>query len=233
MLMCMGQIWWPSVVGLWHGWTQKKRLTSPTWACAKHLRLTCMTSLSVNKKEEIWQLDHWVDESLPWRSHSKGCGQWFNVQVENSGEWRLSGAAIGTRAVQHLCQWQAQWEKVNFWVCNDKPLLCIRQGGGLSPPEAMGLALRPSKGKSCEMVFFVMALSSLTQLNCKTPLPSPQRRSWRFLSLLLGHDWLHYTDMQCSCHVLEGVQTHQRLSKHPQTHSWGLPPEAPGHSHQA
>lgn len=117
----------PSVVGLWQGCTRKEQLTSPTCTRIEHLRLPCMTSLSVNRREEIWQLDHWVGEWLPWRSHSEGCGQWFNVQVESSGEWCPSGVATGTRAAQHLCQWHAQGERGNFWVRNDKHLLCMRQ----------------------------------------------------------------------------------------------------------
>jgi len=45
-------------------------------------------------------MDHSVNEVLAVWPHSKSCGgQWLNVQVESSDEWRSSGVSIGISAV--------------------------------------------------------------------------------------------------------------------------------------
>ncbi|GAB0185474.1 hypothetical protein GRJ2_001012700 [Grus japonensis] len=57
-------------------------------------------------------MDHSVDKELAGWLHSKSCGQWLNVQVENGDEWHSSGVGTGTGTVQHLCRRHGQWDRV-------------------------------------------------------------------------------------------------------------------------
>ncbi|GAB0195970.1 mitochondrial enolase superfamily member 1 [Grus japonensis] len=54
----------------------------------------------------------WNKELAGW-SHSKSCGQRFNVQVENGDEGRSSEVGTGTGTVQHLCRRHGQWDRVH------------------------------------------------------------------------------------------------------------------------
>jgi len=49
-------------------------------------------------KLEKW-MDHSVDTQMAGWLHSKSCGQWLDVQVKTSEEWRYSGVRTGTSAV--------------------------------------------------------------------------------------------------------------------------------------
>jgi len=40
-------------------------------------------------------MDHSVDEKLAGWSCSRSCGQWLNVQVDTSDQWRSSGVSTG------------------------------------------------------------------------------------------------------------------------------------------
>lgn len=72
-----------------------ERGTDIIWTRAKRLTLSHTTSLSLN----------WRDVDLPnralggwgigWMSHSKGCGQWLNVQAETSDQWYPQGPVVG------------------------------------------------------------------------------------------------------------------------------------------
>ncbi|GAB0185946.1 mitochondrial enolase superfamily member 1 [Grus japonensis] len=84
-----------------------------------------------------------VDKELAGWSHSKSCGQRFNVQVENSDEWHPSGVGTGTSTVQHLCQRHGQWDRVHpQQVCRrHQAVWCGRHAGGKGcHPEGPGQA---------------------------------------------------------------------------------------------
>lgn len=192
-------------------WVDKNRATGITHLDFRAFGTALTTSLSVNRREEIWQLDHWVDESLPLKSHSKGCGQWSKYP---RGElWcvvSLRGWYWGQSSSTSLSV-TGTGEEVNFWVCNDKPLLCIRQKGWTITTRSCRPGFQANKRRTLwgEMEFFIKVMFSCTQLNCKTPLPSLQGGSWRFLTLLVGHNCLNWTATPWGCHVSEGVKTHQ------------------------
>lgn len=177
-------------------WVDKNRATDITnLDLCRAFETALTTSLSVNRREEIWQLDHWVDESLPLRSHSKGYGQQFKYP---RGElwWVVSlrGWYWGQSSSTSLSV-PGTGEEVNFWVCNDKPLLCTRQKRWTITTRSCRPGFHANKRQTLwgRMEFVIMVMSSCTQLSCKTPLPSLQGRSWRFLPLLIGHNCLNWT----------------------------------------
>lgn len=69
---CAWQVWWPSMTGLQCWWVRKEQLTSYTWICTKHLRLSWTTSLSLNWRgmnlTGVWlsnkQLSGWSQPQL-------------------------------------------------------------------------------------------------------------------------------------------------------------------------
>ncbi|PKU29513.1 rna-directed dna polymerase from mobile element jockey-like [Limosa lapponica baueri] len=48
-------------------------------------------------------MDYSMDKELAGWPHSKGRGQWLDVQVVTSDEWCSSEVSTGTGAIQHLC----------------------------------------------------------------------------------------------------------------------------------
>ncbi|GAB0210211.1 mitochondrial enolase superfamily member 1 [Grus japonensis] len=94
-------------------------------------------------KLERHGFDGWMDKKLAGWSHSKSCGQWFDVQVEISNEWHSSGVGTGTGTVQHLCQRHGQWDRVHpQQVCRrHQAVWCGRHAGGKGcHPEGPGQA---------------------------------------------------------------------------------------------
>lgn len=74
---CVWQIWWSSMMTLQE--TVDEEVAS-TWTWAKHLMLSCKTSLSLSGEAGIWPIQHLVDKELAGRFQSK---ELFNIHKQS------------------------------------------------------------------------------------------------------------------------------------------------------